>query len=82
MGLLNRLMLFVPWLVICCVVVPVPSAVIQNLVVQTASADWAQITWQWKKIWMEEQGQIDEVKGEFIGFRVQVLTLSMIIPLV
>lgn len=81
MGLLNRLMLFVPWLVICCVV-PVPSAVIQNLVVQTASADWAQITWQWKKIWMEEQGQIDEVKGEFIGFRVQVLTLSMIIPLV
>ena len=60
--------------VLCTCVVSVPGVVVQNVAVADVSSDTATLSWQWRKSWLEEQGQINEIKGEFIGFKVTLNT--------
>lgn len=51
---------------------------VEGVDVTDVSSTTATLMWKWKKIWLEEQGQIDEIKGEFTGFKVKPQCLTLI----
>ncbi|KAH3827853.1 neuroglian-like isoform X2 [Dreissena polymorpha] len=48
----------------------VPSGIVSNVEVSEISASSARLTWTWDKVWMEESGAINQIHGEFRGFRI------------
>ena len=42
------------------------------MIISNVAATVANISWDWDKTWLEEQGKMDDIHGELRGFKVSV----------
>ena len=59
--------------------ITVPKVRAFNVIISNVAATVANISWDWDKTWLEEQGKMDNIHGELRGFKVSVDYLSSLV---